>query len=317
MSEQHLIKSKPSHSLGRSLLLWFLLLALAPLTLNAWLGYRQAADSLTTIAMQGLERNAQEKVRFIQNWFDYRLMDLHSQAENRRNAEFLTVLREGLQTSDLDLAEFINSNTWASLVDKRQEDLTKFMRQYDYIYDLFLIDADGNILFTVIRESDLGTNIFDGPYAHTRFARSIKVSLDTGRTKFSDLEHYIHSNNQVTGFLTTPIFDDQGNKLGLFAIQIKMKRINKLMSKRDSDSSITHYLVGDDGLLRTPLEGTEAGKTSVLVQRMSTKQLNPTHREQGKPEANEDNTTASIYRNYADKKVIGVNQTTRNELAAS
>ncbi len=85
MSNMQPNTDKSRQSLGRSLLTWFLLLALLPLVLTAWLSYYQATD------------------------------------------------------------EFIKSYAWNSLVDTRLQDLVALSRHYDYIYDLFLIDSNGNI----------------------------------------------------------------------------------------------------------------------------------------------------------------------------
>ncbi len=304
MSEQSPTSHKARHSLGRSLLVWFLLLALLPLTLTAWFSYRQAVKGLTVAATQKLEREAHKSSQFIQNWFEYRFMDLNSQAENQRNAQFLVALQKELQTSDKNPAEFIKSYNWASLVDEHQQDLIAFTRSYDYIHDLFLIDNNGNILFTLTRESDLGTNLFYGPQATTRFAHSAKASLETGQTLFSDLEYYGPSNNRLAGFLTTPMLDEQGNKVGLFAIQIRLDRVFEQMATPDNE---TRYLVGEDGLLRTPISKT--GAADVLIQHI---EMEPFGLWQHKNKHGQypDNklVTASSYHGPNGQQVIGLPQ---------
>ena len=242
-------------SLKNSLLLWFLLLAIVPLSLNAWFGYRQSAEDLITTATQNLGKGAEEKLSFIKGWFDYRFMDLHYQSESQHNIEFLASLRAGLTSSGSSAMEFVESRHWAELVDQKQQDLTNFLNRFDYVYDLFLIDQDGNILYTVEREIDLGTNVFDGPFADTRFAASVRESLKTGRSLFSDLERYIPSDKKLAGFLTAPMFHNNGSIMGVFAIQVRIMRINQLMTNRDEQSSLKHFLVGSDHILRTPSNG--------------------------------------------------------------
>ncbi len=111
-------------------------------------------------------------------------------------------------------------------------------RRYDYIHDLFLVDVDGNILFSTARQPDLGTNLFNGIYANSQFAKKSQFSLDTGRTLFSDLEHYAPSSNQVAGFLITPMLDEHGNKIGIFALQLRLDRINEHMHNSIINSSM-------------------------------------------------------------------------------
>jgi len=297
---------KGRHSIGRSLLTWFLLLALVPLILTAWLGYRQAVDGLMATTTQGLEEGAQLKAQFIQNWFDYRLMDLNSQAKNRRNTGLLMALQKGFEASGKGLDKFVKSPAWFSLVSGWQQNLIAFTNDYDYIYDVFLIDSDGNILFTVAHESDLGTNLFDGSYAATRFAHSAKSSLENGQILFSDLERYAPSNNLMAGFIIAPVLDDRGNKLGLFAIQLQLNRIQHIMGNQGIESSLNHYLVGEDGLLRTALKG--MAEETVLTKSVETEQFDIWLREHGTHGERpfDMHETAFIYRGINGQQVIGI-----------
>jgi len=298
-------------SLSRSLQLWFLLLALLPLSLTAWFGYRQMVDGLTETAMLDLEQSAHLRAQFIQTWFSYRFMDLNSHAESRRNAEFVEALHEGLQASNKSAAEFTSSYAWALLVDSRQQDLITFARRYDYISDLFLIDRDGNILFTITREFDLGSNLFDGFYADTGFARAARTTLKTGQSLFSDFKLHGSSSELLTGFLTAPMLDEEGNSIGLFAIQLQLGRISDLMMDRHGETSLTHYLVGEDGLARTPVKGAKTADT--VGRRIDTRQFK-LWRHQEKAEHVQhaaDHHVVFEYPGPGGQQVIGLHQTIR------
>ncbi len=314
MSEPHSVGDfsaahKPTYSLRHSLLLWFLLLALLPLALGAWVGYRQAIDGLMNTAVQGLAQGSQLKANFIQSWFDYRVTDLNNQAENLHNAEFLASLKEGLQRNENSLSEFVTSDAWASLVDNQQQGLVTFARHYDYIYDLLLIDNDGNILFTVAHKSNLGSNLFKEPYTSTRFARSAKTSLETGQTLFSDLERYAPANNQLASFLTAPILNEWGEKIGIFAIQLQLEHINKLILNHSRKTSLTHYLVGLDGRLRTPVNNSETNP--ILHQQIETapfKHWKKTYTAQ-QHRSKHETEKAFKYTSFNNQQVIGLHQT--------
>ncbi len=246
-----------NHGLSRTVLLWFLLLALLPMSLVASISYLQARASLTRAAENALIDAAQADINFVSNWFEYRFMDLRREAEDGSNTALLASLAEGLQQSGGDPAEYVKSFDWARSVDGVQDDLVRQARQFDHIYDLLLIDLEGNILFTVAREFDLGTNLFDGPYAGTRFGRAVRDSLETGRARFSDLERYAPSDNTIAGFLTAPLIDEFGAKVGVFAIQLKLDRVFRQMNAAGhGGSSQNHYLAGQDGLLRTAITDT-------------------------------------------------------------
>ncbi len=292
--------------LGRSLLLWFLLLALMPIIITSVIGYQQMEKSLTEAAMQELEREAHDKAVFIKTWFNYRFMDLNGQAENSRNIEFLNALRHGLQVSNQSPAEFVKSSAWALLVDERQKDLATLIHRYDYMDDLFLIDTQGNILYSALGEDDRGSNLFDGLYAGTGFARIVKASIDTGQAQFSDFRRYSTDTDLLIGFIAAPMLDEAGDVIGVFAIQLRLARIAQLMRVQQNGSSLTHYLVGQDGLARTPVSHRETA--SSVLQRIDTQQFHlwTQHEQSHHPENMHD--AAFEYPGPNGQYVIGLHQ---------
>ncbi|MFC1747936.1 response regulator [Pseudomonadota bacterium] len=308
MNSQNHIAGQRRSTLHHHLLTWFLLLSLLPLALTAWIGYQRMMDGLTQAATQKLELDANDSAYFIKNWFDYRFADLNSQAQNLRNSEFLVALVNALKKSNKSPDEFIKSAAWNALVDDKQHDLVSFARNYDYIYDLFLIDTKGNVLFSVARESDLGQSLFGSMFSDTRFSMSAKASLESGQSLFSDLERYAPSANQIAGFLTAPMLNDQGENIGIFAIQIKLEKIHQLMEKRFDRSQVIHYLVGKDSLLRTPIEGNRVD--AVLRDPIQSDQLTLWLRDHtGKGTHKDDQIeTAFSYRGPLGNQVIGLHQ---------
>ncbi|MCF6322916.1 MAG: response regulator [Gammaproteobacteria bacterium] len=302
-------RGKSRDSLARSLFLWFLLLSLLPMTLTAWVGYRQASDGLHESVSQKLEQDARESARFVRSWFDYRFMDINSQAGSQRNADFLIALKKSYEASHSSLAEFTKSERWLRLVKRNQKDLISFSRQYDYIYNLFLIDTDGNILFTIANESNLGSNLFSGPDATTHFANSARKTLENSQTLFSDLEPYSPSNNKITGFITAPILNPEGEKAGLFAIQIQHERITQLIHNNVNNKSLIHYIIGHDGKLRTPLNHKNEG--DVLNRQINSKQFMLWKKEHASNNTTNDNgvEVAFNYTGPNGQEVIGVHQT--------
>ncbi len=300
------IKKRKFISLSKSLVFWFLLLALLPLIVVSWINYQQATSSLKKIAIEELEVSSFIRFKFIKTWFSYRFVDLKTQAESTINAELLINLKQGLQDSGKPLGSFVKSYAWVKLADELQSGLITLSRDYDYIYDLFLIDLDGNILYTTAGEKDLGTNLISGAYANTKFARSFKTTLKSGESQFSDLERYAPSNNLVSGFLTAPILDEFGDKLGVFAIQIRLDRILGLIEQKEL-RSVVHYIVGEDATLRSPLHNS---KYNILQQAITTEQFNLWKVEHGAGggEVEDQAETAFIYLGPNNVDVIGLHQ---------
>ena len=298
-------------SLSRGLVIWFLLLSLLPISLISWISYQEANNSLTQSATHKLEQSAKHNINFIQNWFDYRFIDLKIQSETSSNIQLLSTLKEGFQESNKSLAEYVKSDDWSQRVDESQNNLISLSKDYDYIYDLFLIDTDGNLLYTVAHESDLGTNLFNGPYSNTLFSQSIKISLDTGKSRFSDLQHYAPSNNILASFLTAPMINDSGNIVGVFAIQLHLDRItNILQQDQKTDQTLRHYLVGDDGKLRT---STSKSESEILNRTIDTIQFKTWHAEHKDPEAifDDQEEIAFVYDGPNNKPVLGIHSDLR------
>ncbi|MDK1011526.1 MAG: ATP-binding protein, partial [Actinomycetota bacterium] len=250
------------------LLAWFLFVALVPLTVVSAISYYTATASLRDAAHHSLGQSVEGTARFIKNWVHYRIVDLESQATNINNAQLLAELREAHKNSGKNLAEFVGSYGWQGTVYGRSEDLRTFRKLHDY-NDIYLIDTDGNILFTAAEDDDLGTNLFDGPLAESRFAAACRTTLRTGRPTFSDLEQYAPSGNVIAGFLVNLILDKSGDKIGLFALQLPYARIETAMQITSELTPGTRvYLVGyssdrDGVTLRTAIAGVaEAGSSA-------------------------------------------------------
>ena len=240
-------------ALRKQLAAWFLAIGLVPWLIVAVISYYQTRASLSHAAENDLAHTAVEKVRFINNWFKYRWMDLNLQARDQANMALLLKLKQALHDSGLGSRQFVDSPEWEQLVESRHHDLNNVLSNYDYIYDLFLIDTDGNVLFTVARESDLGTNLFTGPLQNSRFARAVARTLDLRQPSFSDHEEYAPSDNLISSFLVAPIIDENNQLRGVFACQIRLDLINRALAYDQSDD-VYHYLVGNDGLLRSPIQ---------------------------------------------------------------
>ena len=247
--------------LTRSLLLWFLLLALLPLMVVSWFGYQQSQKTLYANAIQAMSQRTALQSRFIKNWFNYCFRELQRQAENQDNVHLLQQLVQALQTSGKSPTDFVGSYQWARIIGANKADMMNLSRTYGDYYDVFLIDKRGNILFSLTKEADLGTNLFSGPYKESHFAQTVRQSLESGQALFSDLEYYAPSDNAIAGFLTAPILDDSGNKIGVLGVQIDVKKINELMADRTGVAETgVSYLVGQDLLLRSSMSNQSDSK---------------------------------------------------------
>lgn len=296
-------------SLTRILLFWFLILALLPLGLVCIISYQQSTQALRTTAVENISEGAMQQASFIDNWFSFRFKDLRGQAEDRHNVQFIKALSADLQSSGETVEDYVGSHQWTSLVEANKQDLLHLMQIYAYYYDVFLIDLQGNILFSVQEESDLASNLFTGPYKDTGFAYVVRQSLNTGEALFSDLEHYAPSDNSVAGFLSAPLIDENGDKVGVFAVQLKEQTITELTTGTSSKNvSQISYLVGRDLLSRSAIHSLN----DVLSAKIETEQTALWMKEHGDEQGQW--TTDEVVFDYVGpfgQRVLGVHHTLR------
>ncbi len=302
------VQRKGNTSLVHSLLVCFLLIALLPMTLTAWLGYRQAIDGIHARVSKELQQDAWASASFIQSWFDYRFMDLGSQAGEVHNQNLLAALSNAFQNSNLSLSEFVTSERWHTLTAEYSPDILNFFGHYDYTNDLMLISHDGNILYTVTNKSMLGVNLFNTRYANSQLSQTANKALSQGKALFSDVEIHPVTKTHAASFLIAPMPDKQGKLIGLLAIDLKLERIYELMAGQKTSNSLKHYLIGEDGFLRSPLDD---DTKDILTQHINSAQFNLWQQEHGKHGIHPEYEQEAAF-NYLDplgKNVIGIHQT--------
>lgn len=132
------------------------------------------------------------------------------------------------------------------------ENIIKFWKDTGYA-DIFLICADhGHVLFTCLKDSDLGTNLSQGPYKDSGLARLWKKVVQAKMPAIVDFEPYAPSKNKPAAFAGYPIMGSNDKLIGVIAFELSTEHINAIMNQRDGlGKTGTAYLVGRDKLLRS------------------------------------------------------------------
>ncbi|MGR3317880.1 MAG: methyl-accepting chemotaxis protein [Candidatus Anammoxibacter sp.] len=142
----------------------------------------------------------------------------------------------------------LNSPEYQSLVAAREKGFAIFMENFGF-YDVFLIDADGNVVYTVAKESDLGANLKTGSLKNSGLARAFANSRHEHAV--DDFAWYDPS-NEPASFIATPLIDSSGKYWGSAAFQISLGDINAIMQERSGLGETGEtYLVGSDKRMRS------------------------------------------------------------------
>jgi methyl-accepting chemotaxis protein len=121
-------------------------------------------------------------------------------------------------------------------------------------YDVFLADADGNIVYSVFKELDYATNLKNGKYKDSGIAEAFNAALNnqkSGVINFIDFAPYSPSYGAPASFISTPIISQNGF-LGVLIFQMPIDRINGVMQQSAGmGESGETYIVGADYLMRS------------------------------------------------------------------
>lgn len=125
-------------------------------------------------------------------------------------------------------------------------------------YDLFLIDNQGNIVYSVEKETDFATSLIFGSAPGSNLATAYEEAQkqNSGYVTMVDFEFYVPSYGSPAAFMATPIYD--GVELaGVLAIQLSVDEINRVMTGNQqwSEDGLGEtgetFLVGDDSMMRS------------------------------------------------------------------
>jgi methyl-accepting chemotaxis protein len=129
-----------------------------------------------------------------------------------------------------------------------REYLTKFS-----LYDIFLIDESGRIVYTVFKELDFSTSLAEGPYASTNLGEAYRRASTAARgtSILTDYKQYFPSYEAPASFIASPVFDGD-KRIGVVAFQMPLDRLSNIMAERSGmGTSGETFLVGPDFLLRS------------------------------------------------------------------
>lgn len=121
-------------------------------------------------------------------------------------------------------------------------------------YDLFLFDMDGNLIYSVFKELDFATNFQNGQYAQSGLGAAFRAAakLPANETYLTDFEPYAPSSDAPAKFVAAPVFDANGARIGVVALQLPADRIGQIFAESDALGETGQvYAVGSDGKARS------------------------------------------------------------------
>ena len=266
--------------LGTKLLILFLLVGILPLLISGLINRHYASIALKTQAFNQLVSLRDMKSRQIANYlktvenqvrymsedqsilqavqdFTWAFTELgggHSEPAKIRLQELYITNNSFPAGEKAKLNTAGDDSIYSQSHGSRHASMRSFKEKFGF-NDLYLVHPiNGDIIYSVSKEVDLGTSLVNGPYAQESIGRVYAAARKAERHDtviFADVRPYAPANGAPVAFVGAPIY--QGNELqGVLIFQVGLERINTIMSQREGLGQTGEtYLVGPDFLMRS------------------------------------------------------------------
>jgi hypothetical protein len=177
----------------------------------------------------------------IWDYFNQRFGDIDTLSRNPVIAQGFTRLTVAFNSYGFGSPQFKNiENLYLPLMEY-------YVSDYGYT-NIFFIDKDGNVIFSVINEGFTGTNLLAGKFKTLGIAQMFKRGLED--VIFEDYT-WNDKLNEYTAYFAAPVHDVE--KLsGVLIIELPFHHLDTMLTQRAGLGQTGEmYLVGDDGLMRS------------------------------------------------------------------
>ena len=197
------------------LALSFAVVALVPLALAGYVTYRVAGAALRQDVLNGLLAVTQSRARSIEAYALERRRDVAVLSQDPVIARAIQSYADASQKRGIDSAEYRE-------VDREFRPFLTYYQEAGY-WDILLISAVGDVVFSVAKEVDLGTNLLRGPYLDSELAKAFDRANTLLETELSDFRHYAPS-GRPAAFVAAPVLR-HGSVVGVVALQMSTGEI--------------------------------------------------------------------------------------------
>ncbi len=234
--------------LFKKILVWFLLIALVPAVYLSYYSYNNARQIIEKEGLTTLISIAELRAQQIGTFFTERERDINAHAENPFIINAMERMVENFTKGGL------NSASYSAEEARITPFLSTLTEKFD-LHDILFISPDGDIVFSVQKEADLGVNVESDMYKDTEVSRVFRASITHQTTNISAFSVYAPS-GEPTIFLCVPIFGaDQ--VLGAMVFQLEPTVIYALATNYSglgkSGETVIAHMEGDYAVVKAPL----------------------------------------------------------------
>ena len=227
----------------------FLIVGLLPVLLLGYLNYRHAYNILREQAIDRLISFRESRKARLQHFFADLELSLETLSDHRLFKDILTDYFAAYKKGGIDGEEF-------KFIDKKyHKRCVEICENYGF-EDMLFVDNEGDVLITVKKGKDWGTNLINGIYSNTNLAECFR-NAKSG-TSLVDFREYSPSGRPAAFIGATMIRRETrkgfkaGESLGVLIIRIPVDQINAiLLNNYWLGETGEAYVVGEDLLMRS------------------------------------------------------------------
>ncbi|MEA5575580.1 ATP-binding protein [Anabaena sp. UHCC 0451] len=215
------VKDLKTKKLVNKLLLWFLLIALLPLSIVTSIQYYIARNSLRKEVNNNLISIADNKAKFLDFYVN----------EKQKNAATIAQIPNIIDAVEKYQKTFnkngINTREYQQIDKEYRQFITNYLDIFGYS-DILLISQSGNTIFSINNDKELGKNYYQGTYKNSEIAKVFDRAKTLMQVEISNFTYYT-SNNEPTAFIAAPIFKNN-LIIGVVVLQLNNQEFNKVVN---------------------------------------------------------------------------------------
>lgn len=233
-------------------------------TLDAYREFNSAYQQVTRIVPALSDETMEEMRTFRDRYYfkRYKENTIHDPLNFRAYASRLPRDRSAIYLQhlvhDYSFLDKNNDTEYLQLIDKYQNSFSSFIHYSGFVDVLMINSATGKIVYTALKECDLGADITDTLVINSAVAdlfNKLRYSREPV-TKAIDYEVYFPSNNTPQSFLGCPIFEN-GRNIAVLLFQVPSEKVNQIMTfggewmKNGLGETGETYIVADQQRMRS------------------------------------------------------------------
>lgn len=235
-------------SLGFRLALWFFMVSILPLIIIPVVGTVITMQSTHEAARKMLSFSFLQKRQQIGDYFTGMVRYTLTQAQLDFPVTLVRDINTACTKANKPLEAFVQTPEYNEITNSYDAAFKKIATAGG-AYDVLLINASGQVLYSLKKETDLGKSLDEGEFKQSLPGKAFLQSRSEKKACMSPIGKYLTSDKTPYFFVICPLEDEKSN-YGYFAFQISSDSINSILNSENGlGATATACIVDNDNMI--------------------------------------------------------------------